>query len=77
MTGLVDRMFQVLPEQENEMYVGDMLGDGLLVVELDSPSSATPEANSPQTNDTLYVFEWNITNFLDIPLDWRFEQFSP
>ena len=61
MTGRVDCMFQVLPEQEDMMYIGDMLGDGLFVVELDSPSPATPEAIprntlSLQTDDSLYVF---------------------
>ena len=71
MTGRVDCMFQVLPEQEDMMYIGDMLGDGLFVVELDSPSPATPEAIprntlSLQTDDSLYVFgtylsiEWTL-----------------
>ena len=32
-SGHVDRVFQVLPEQEENIIVGDMLSDGILVVE--------------------------------------------
>ena len=35
-TGRVDRMFQVLPDQEDSISLGDILSDGLLVVELDT-----------------------------------------
>ena len=38
MTGRVERMFQVLPDQEEAMFIGDMFSDGLFVVELPSQS---------------------------------------
>ena len=38
-SGRVDQMFQVTPDQEHNLVIGDMLSDGLLVVEL-PPSSA-------------------------------------
>ena len=36
-SGRVDRVFQVLPEQEENIIVGDMLSDGILVVEFAAP----------------------------------------
>ena len=39
-SGRLDRVFQILPEQESMMSVGDMLSDGILVVEFESPSSS-------------------------------------
>ena len=38
-SGRVHRMFQVTPDQEHNLFIGDMLSDGLLIVEL-LPSSA-------------------------------------
>lgn len=35
--GRLDRMFQVLPEQEESISVGDMLSDGILIVEHETP----------------------------------------
>ena len=34
-TGRFDRVFQILPEQEEGISVGDMLSDGILIVEYD------------------------------------------
>jgi len=36
-------MFQVPPDQEDDIFIGDMLSDGIVVVELDPSPSATPE----------------------------------
>ncbi len=41
-SGRVDRMFQVTPDQENNLFIGDMLSDGLLIVELPPTTVATP-----------------------------------
>lgn len=41
-------MFQVLPDQEDGIFVGDMLSDGIVVVELDPSPTATPETK-PKT----------------------------
>ena len=41
-SGRVDRMFQVTPDQENNLFIGDMLSDGLLIVELPLPAVVTP-----------------------------------
>ena len=35
-------MFQVTPDQEINLVIGDMLSDGLLIVELPPPSVTTP-----------------------------------
>lgn len=35
--GRLDRMFQVLPGQEESISVGDMLSDGILIVEYETP----------------------------------------
>ena len=42
-TGRLNRMFQVLPDQEDGIFIGDMLSDGIVVVELDPSPTATPE----------------------------------
>ena len=42
-TGRMNRMFQVLPDQEENIYIGDMLSDDIIVVELDSSPVSTPE----------------------------------
>ncbi|XP_064397829.1 diacylglycerol kinase zeta-like isoform X2 [Halichondria panicea] len=47
MTGRVERMFQVLPDQEEAMYIGDMFSDGLFVVELSSQSPMTSTDPNP------------------------------
>lgn len=39
-------MFQVTPDQEKTMLIGDMLSDGLLIVELLPSPSCTPAAES-------------------------------
>ena len=41
-SGRVDRMFQVTPDQERTMMIGDMLSDGLLIVEFPSSPAVTP-----------------------------------
>jgi len=41
-SGLVDRMFQVTSDQEDTILIGDMLSDGLLVVELPPSPASTP-----------------------------------
>ena len=43
-TGRLNRMFQVLPDQEDGIFIGDMLSDGIVVVELDPSPTATPES---------------------------------
>jgi len=43
-TGRLNRMFQVLPDQEDGIFIGDMLSDGIVVVEMDPSPTATPEA---------------------------------
>lgn len=45
-SGRVDRMFQVTPDQEKTMLIGDMLSDGLLIVELLPSPVSTPCAES-------------------------------
>jgi len=35
-------MFQVTPDQESNLFIGDMLSDGLLIVELPPPCVTTP-----------------------------------
>lgn len=45
-SGRVDRVFQVLPEQEENIIVGDMLSDGILVVEFDAPLDDDEEEES-------------------------------
>ena len=37
-------MFQVLPDQEENIYIGDMLADDIIVVELESSPVSTPES---------------------------------
>ena len=37
-TGRHDRVFQILPEQEEAISVGDMLSDGILIVEYEDNS---------------------------------------
>ena len=49
-SGRVDRMFQVLPDQEDNIRMEDMLSDGLLVVELGSSPTGTPQ---PKTGSLL------------------------
>lgn len=41
-SGRVDRMFQVIPDQERTIVIGDMLSDGLLIVELPPSPPPTP-----------------------------------
>ena len=43
-SGRVDRVFQVLLEQEENIIVADMLSDGILVVELDGPPEDEEES---------------------------------
>ena len=43
-TGRMNRMFQVLPDQEENIYIGDMLSDDIIVVEMDSSPVSTPES---------------------------------
>ena len=45
-TGRMNRMFQVLPDQEENIYIGDMLSDDIIVVELDSSPVSTPECKT-------------------------------
>ena len=40
----MNRMFQVLPDQEENIYIGDMLADDIIVVELESSPVSTPES---------------------------------
>ena len=42
----MNRMFQVLPDQEENIYIGDMLSDDIIVVELDSSPVSTPECKT-------------------------------
>lgn len=56
-SGRVDRMFQVTPDQEHSMLIGDMLSDGLLIVELLPSPASTPigqpaDLLSPDSNGT-------------------------
>ena len=51
-SGRVDRMFQVLPDQENDIRMEDLLSDGLLVVELESSPTGTPQPQ-PKTGSLL------------------------
>ena len=39
-------MFQVTPDQEKTMLIGDMLSDGLLIVELPPSPASTPSVES-------------------------------
>ena len=48
-SGRVDRVFQVTPDQERTMLIGDMLSDGLLVVEFPPSPAATPSAEMDTT----------------------------
>ena len=41
--GRSNRMFQVHPEQEDDIFIGDMQSDGIVVVEVDPSPTATPE----------------------------------
>ena len=43
-TGRMNRMFKVLPDQEENIYIGDMLSDDIIVVELESSPVSTPES---------------------------------
>jgi len=36
-------MFQVLTDQEDDIFIGDMRSDGIVVVEVDPSPTATPE----------------------------------
>ena len=45
-TGQMNRMFQVLPDEEENIYIGDMLSDDIIVVELDSSPVSTPECKT-------------------------------
>ena len=48
-SGRMDCMFQVLPDQEDSISMGDILSDGLLVVELD-PSGRLQAIPETPTN---------------------------
>ncbi len=41
-SGRIDRLFQVIPDQEGSILIGEMLSDGLLVVEMPSSPPSTP-----------------------------------
>ena len=41
-SGRVDWMFKVIPDQERTIVIGDMLSDGLLIVELPPSPPPTP-----------------------------------
>lgn len=42
-TGRLDQVFQILPEQEGSVLVGNMLSDGILVIDYASSSDDPPE----------------------------------
>ncbi len=51
-SGRVDRMFQVTPDQERTMQIGDMLSDGLLIVEFPPSPASTPAVEIVASLDT-------------------------
>ncbi|XP_019848920.1 PREDICTED: diacylglycerol kinase zeta-like [Amphimedon queenslandica] len=42
-TGRLDQVFQILPEQEESVLVGNMLSDGILVIDCESLSPVNPD----------------------------------
>lgn len=42
-TGRLDQVFQILPEQEEFVLVGNMLSDGILVIDNDPKPILSPE----------------------------------
>ncbi len=53
LSGRVERMFQVLPDQEEGVFIGDMFSDGLFVVEL--PCQSSSEVTSDPVAPTILL----------------------
>ena len=60
-TGRFDRVFQILPEQEEGIAVGDMLSDGILVVEYEDCLLASPMAEETRLDMFVII---NVLNLL-------------
>ena len=60
-SGRVDHMFQVLPDQEDSVSMGDFLSDGLLIVELDS-SDCLQDIPKTFTDPKLVLYNITLNN---------------
>jgi diacylglycerol kinase (ATP) len=65
-SGLAESMFQVMPDQEHSMTIGNMPSDGIIVVETDSVPSQThaPKMFSPEED----ILEHPLTSLSDLTL---------